>query len=75
MVADNADWNNPAGFLSEPDDGHLEKDLAVVKVSNRKKRTPGKLTDTDAVKNHFVIGAPAEKEPDVDNDSDTLVWD
>lgn len=74
-VGADASWQNKTGFSSEPQDGHLEKNLAVLKVSNKKTRASGKLTDTDAVKNHFVIGAPGEKVPDVDNNTDTPVWD
>ena len=32
------------------------------------------LTDTDVVKNHFVLGAPVEKKPDADNDCNMFVW-
>ena len=73
-AGENADWNSTEGFTSEPDDGHLLKNCAKVIVRNKKTRSSGKLTDTDVVKNHFVLGSPVEKKPDADNDCNTVVW-
>ena len=73
-AGENADWNSKEGFTNEPDDGHLSKNLAKVVVRNKKTRSSGKLTDTDVVKNHFVLGAPVEKKPDADNDCNMFVW-
>lgn len=73
-AGENADWNSTEGFTSEPDDGHLLKNFAKVIVRNKKIRSSGKLTDTDVVKNHFVLGSPVEKKPDADNDCNTVVW-
>ena len=73
-AGENADWNSKEGFTNEPDDGHLSKNLAEVVVRNKKTRSSGKLTDTDVVKNHFVLGAWVEKKPDADNDCNMFVW-
>ena len=73
-AGENADWNSTEGFTSEPDDGHLLKNCVGVIVRNKKTRSSGKLTDTDVVKNHFVLGSPVEKKPDADNGCNTVVW-
>ena len=65
---EDSDWNNAKTFSSVEGDGHLDKDTAAVKATNKKTRTPGKMTDTDVVKNSFVItGGKVEQKPDVDN--------
>lgn len=70
---DTADWEADTGFSSKPKDGHLKADKAEIEVVNKKNRTPGKLTDTDVVKNSFVIGDHAVKNPNADNNSVTDV--
>ena len=56
-------------YVSAAEDGHLDKDKAVAKATNKKTRTPGKMTDTDVVKNSFVITeeGTVKKDPNVDN--------
>lgn len=58
-------------YVSAEGDGHLGKDKAVAKATNKKTRTPGKMTDTDVVKNSFVITeegtGTVNKDPNVDN--------
>ena len=60
-----------SSYVSAEGDGHLDKDTAVAKAVNKKNRTPGKMTDTDAVKNSFVIkkdeAGTVTKDSDVDN--------
>ena len=58
-------------YVSVEGDGHLDKDKAVAKATNKKTRTPGKMTDTDVVKNSFVITedgkGTVKKDSNVDN--------
>ena len=70
---DAVDWEAGTGFSSKPKDGHLKADKAEIEVVNKKNRTPGKLTDTDVVKNSFIIGDDAVKNPNADNNSVTDV--
>ena len=70
---DAVDWEAGMGFSSKPEDGHLKADKAEIEVVNKKNRTPGKLTDTDVVKNSFVIGDDAVKNPNADNNAVTDV--
>ena len=68
---EDSDWNNAKTFSSVEGDGHLDKDTAAVKATNKKTRTPGKMTDTDVVKNSFVITeegtGTVKKDSNVDN--------
>lgn len=56
-------------YVSAAGDDHLNKDKAVAKATNKKARTPGKMTDTDVVKNSFVIkeDGTVKKDSNVDN--------
>lgn len=54
-------------FVTTAADQHLKADSAKITARNNKTRNDGKLTDTDAVKNKFVIGNKAESTTWVDN--------
>lgn len=54
-------------------DLHLQADCVNVTAKNNKTRSDGKLTDTDAVKNQFVIHEKANSTTDVDNNFTTDV--
>ena len=54
-------------FVTTAADLHLQADCVNVTAKNNKTRSDGKLTDTDAVKNQFVIHEKANSTTDVDN--------
>ena len=54
-------------FVTTAADSHLQADCVNVTAKNNKTRSDGKLTDTDAVKNQFVIHEKATGTTDVDN--------
>ena len=54
-------------FVTTAADLHLQADCVNVTAKNNKTRSDGKLTDTDAVKNQFVIHEKATGTTDVDN--------
>lgn len=60
-------------FVTTAADLHLQADCVNVTAKNNKTRSDGKLTDTDAVKNQFVIHEKANSTTDVDNHSTTDV--
>lgn len=60
-------------FVTTAADLHLQADRVNVTAKNNKTRSDGKLTDTDAVKNQFVIHEKANSTTDVDNHSTTDV--
>lgn len=60
-------------FVTTAADSHLQADCVNVTVKNNKTRSDGKLTDTDAVKNQFVIHEKANSTTDVDNNFTTDV--
>ena len=60
-------------FVTTAADSHLQADCVNVTAKNNKTRSDGKLTDTDAVKNQFVIHEKANSTTDVDNHSTTDV--
>lgn len=60
-------------FVTTAADSHLQADCVNVTAKNNKTRSDGKLTDTDAVKNQFVIHEKATRTTDVDNHSTTDV--
>lgn len=60
-------------FVTTAADLHLQADYVNVTAKNNKTRSDGKLTDTDAVKNQFVIHEKANSTTDVDNHSTTDV--
>ena len=60
-------------FVTTAADLHLQADCVNVTAKNNKTRSDGKLTDTDAVKNQFVIHEKATRTTDVDNHSTTDV--
>lgn len=60
-------------FVTTAADLHLQADRVNVTAKNNKTRSDGKLTDTDAVKNQFVIHEKATRTTDVDNHSTTDV--
>ena len=60
-------------FVTTAADLHLQADRVNVTAKNNKTRSDGKLTDTDAVKNQFVIHEKATRMTDVDNHSTTDV--
>ena len=60
-------------FVTTAADLHLQADCVNVIAKNNKTRSDGKLTDTDAVKNQFVIHEKANSTTDVDNHSTTDV--
>ena len=60
-------------FVTTAADLHLQADYVNVTAKNNKTRSDGKLTDTDAVKNQFVIHEKATRTTDVDNHSTTDV--
>lgn len=60
-------------FVTTAADLHLQADCVNVTAKNNKTRSDGKLTDTDAVKNQFVIHEKATGTTDVDNHSTTDV--
>ena len=60
-------------FVTTAADSHLQADCVNVTAKNNKTRSDGKLTDTDAVKNQFVIHEKANSTTDVDNNFTTDV--
>lgn len=60
-------------FVTTAADLHLQADRVNVTAKNNKTRSDGKLTDTDAVKNQFVIHEKANSTTDVDNNFTTDV--
>ena len=60
-------------FVTTAADLHLQADRVNVTAKNNKTRSDGKLTDTDAVKNQFVIHEKATGTTDVDNNFTTDV--
>lgn len=60
-------------FVTTAADLHLQADCVNVTAKNNKTRSDGKLTDTDAVKNQFVIHEKANSTTDVDNNFTTDV--
>ena len=60
-------------FVTTAADSHLQADCVNVTAKNNKTRNDGKLTDTDAVKNQFVIHEKANSTTDVDNNFTTDV--
>ena len=60
-------------FVTTAADLHLQADCVNVTAKNNKTRSDGKLTDTDAVKNQFVIHEKATGTTDVDNNFTTDV--
>lgn len=60
-------------FVTTAADSHLQADRVNVTAKNNKTRSDGKLTDTDAVKNQFVIHEKANSTTDVDNNFTTDV--
>lgn len=60
-------------FVTTAADLHLQADCVNVTAKNNKTRSDGKLTDTDAVKNQFVIHEKAIGTTDVDNNFTTDV--
>ena len=60
-------------FVTTAADSHLQADCVNVTAKNNKPRSDGKLTDTDAVKNQFVIHEKANSTTDVDNNFTTDV--
>ena len=60
-------------FVTTAADSHLQADCVNVTAKNNKNRNDGKLTDTDAVKNQFVIHEKANSTTDVDNNFTTDV--
>ena len=60
-------------FVTTAADSHLQADCVNVTAKNNKTRSDGKLTDTDAVKNQFVIHEKATRTTDVDNNFTTDV--
>lgn len=60
-------------FVTTAADLHLQADCMNVTAKNNKTRSDGKLTDTDAVKNQFVIHEKANSTTDVDNNFTTDV--
>lgn len=60
-------------FVTTAADSHLQADCVKVTAKNNKTRSDGKLTDTDAVKNQFVIHEKANSTTDVDNNFTTDV--
>lgn len=60
-------------FVTTAADLHLQADCVNVTARNNKTRSDGKLTDTDAVKNQFVIHEKANSTTDVDNNFTTDV--
>lgn len=60
-------------FVTTAADLHLQADCVNVTAKNNKTRSDGKLTDTDAVKNQFVIYEKANSTTDVDNNFTTDV--
>ena len=60
-------------FVTTAADLHLQADCVNVTAKNNKTRNDGKLTDTDAVKNQFVIHEKANSTTDVDNNFTTDV--
>ena len=60
-------------FVTTAADLHLQADCVNVTAKNNKTRSEGKLTDTDAVKNQFVIHEKATGTTDVDNNFTTDV--
>lgn len=60
-------------FVTTAADSHLQADCVKVTAKNNKTRSDGKLTDTDAVKNQFVIHEKATRTTDVDNNFTTDV--
>lgn len=60
-------------FVTTAADLHLQADCVNVTAKNNKTRSDGKLADTDAVKNQFVIHEKANSTTDVDNHSTTDV--
>lgn len=66
-------WNAKE-FETKKDDEHLNADRAFVTAENVKARNDGKLTDTDAVKNSFVLENNTKgSTTNVDNDVTTDV--
>ena len=60
-------------FVTTAADLHLQADCVNVTARNNKTRSDGKLTDTDVVKNQFVIHEKATGTTDVDNNFTTDV--
>ena len=60
-------------FVTTAADSHVQADGVTVTAKNNKTRSDGKLTDTDAVKNQFVIHEKANSTTDVDNNFTTDV--